>query len=547
MTVVHTQKSHQKATKIRARLPSPRGRAWALLSLAVLFGCASARDVSEDYRMVVHERMRTGELHPVAATTVLFLVDGLGQTILDPALASRSLPVLRSFFAAPEGSLVMDAATTSESSKTQPVYPLGRAAFPSLTYPNLVSVLSGESVQRHQIMGNRVRDLSDISIKTGQPAIINFENVMSWKKLAERTAHVTAFNHLTLRKEPSISYSYPFPYASSAQQGASLDAAMNYTSKDYFAVDQNTLASLATLLESTPYAAWPRFIFVHLISVDSMAHEFGPRAKETQNTLRQLDRELTRTFAAILKAESAGRSVSTVLTADHGFVEIRQKIPIADFVNQLPPKLRPELVADNRISSFYFPRPLRTDEQRMLAAEFARIKHISWTVLKPHPVALPVRTNAPTEQEIELFHFSGRRASIFIRKAACPTHDWQTRFVWSSPTSPTAAQTSAEADLTDTGYFCPEDFDDASAPNNQTFWPPALVEYFLAPNAPDMIALPDATSDFSGEYRGNHGGISNDEMLVPLLSRRAPAIRTGVVPANRLLHRLRIFDDRVKN
>ena len=59
-------------------------------------------------------------------------------------------------------------------------------------------------------------------------------------------------------------------------------------------------------------------IFVNMKGPDYTAHKYGPDSEELQETLRELDRQMTAYFALIdQKAGGPGRSL-TVITADHG-------------------------------------------------------------------------------------------------------------------------------------------------------------------------------------------------------------------------------------
>jgi predicted AlkP superfamily pyrophosphatase or phosphodiesterase len=77
--------------------------------------------------------------HQNHRTVVLFLVDGLAVRTLQTGLRENQTPNLRRFFLA-------------DSDR----FAVGQAAFPTLTYPNLTSILTTRPIGEHPILGNKV-------------------------------------------------------------------------------------------------------------------------------------------------------------------------------------------------------------------------------------------------------------------------------------------------------------------------------------------------------------------------------------------------------
>ncbi len=476
-----------------------------------LMGCATSNGVAHEYREALRD---SDDLESNGHTTLkgprtslVIMVDGLGTSTLRAGLRAGQLPEITRFFSAPHGNL-----RGSE-------FVLARGSFPTLTYPNLVSLVTGRAVDGHGILGNRL--LGD------EGEIIDFENVLNWKKLEHKISPMTAFSVLRNRGQASVSYSYPLFNGGTANQRPSFEVAAGYASKDYDVVDIYTLESLGMFLESTPAHRWPRFIFVHLINVDGVEHEKGANTPQVLEALRILDRRLAPIFHWVRKAENEGHHTDTVLTSDHGFVNVSYQIPIEKLVARLPSAKELKLVVDNRVASMYLPSGWSLRTRREAAREFSQISKIGWTAL---------RQRLPADGEgigrISIFYANGSEARIDFKNAQCDYGPWAARYTYVNKVT-TRGQS---------GFHCPEIYDELSDTDSYTFVVSSLLEYFRAEKSPDLVLVPDDDADFSGAYRGNHGGLTSEEVLVPMLARHARLGRK-VFPVHRLLHKLEIFSE----
>lgn len=498
-----TATRQKSATADNKQKLSPGRRLAGLTALSFLMSCASVSDVAKDYRGAI--AAKSGD-RPGSETSIVFLVDGLSVGRLETAIISKDVPSIATFFAAPDGNLRSKRSSWFSVFRSPPLFLRGRASFPTLTYPNLVSVLTGMPVASHGILGNRV-------IQEGQE-VVNLENVFSWKTLDSRIGDKTVFSQMHARGLASVSFSYPFPYASTAKQQANLDAALDYASKDYIAVDTATLASATELLKSTPPPDWPRFIFIHLIAVDAYSHEFGPDAPEVKDALKTLDLELSKIFLQILDGEASGRRIDVVLTADHGFAPVTEEIPLAEIGEHLRRDV--QIVPDNRMAGVYLPQSWSPKLKAETAESFLQIKNIAWSAVH-------------VENTIEIFFKDGKHARIDLAPFVCQSGAWEARFSWLG------------AKRNDDDVFhCPEDFDASGAAGDPRYLVPPLVEYFTSPLAPDIVLTAEVGAEFTGSYKGNHGGLSPSEAFVPILTRHID-LGEDVFPTHRLLHLLNLL------
>lgn len=474
----------------------------AALVAALLAGCSSPRTVDHDY----HDELKSKSILRASSTTIVFLIDGFSTALLSDALARGTAKNLETFFKESIGH-PPDASAS---------YLVGRASFPTLTFPNLTSILTGEIVATHGILGNHVRE--------NDGTVTDFEDVRSWDALNHRVHTMTVFAQLSAFKEPAVNYSYPFSEArgTTVDQNENLSAALSYLSRDYAAVDHETLESLRILLTKTKAEQWPRFIFVHAIGVDALEHEFGPGHAKVKQYVQDLDRRLAPAFDAIRKVESEGHSVTTLLTADHGFASIEHEVPLQEEIRKIDTAIF--AVSDNRTAPIYLPEDWPIEKRHETANRLRAIEHVGWVFEKEGSTVF-------------IYGPSGPLGRVDLTPGHCEYLNWQARFQW------TATGVSVRPAGAVNSSYCMETFDRGTFLNraNISYIVPALVEYFAGQAPPAMILVADDTSEFSGKYRGNHGGLTTDEILVPILTRNAEFPAGQVVPTSQLLRYLKLF------
>lgn len=486
-----------------------RAYASAILALcfcSTLVGCQTTRSVSLAYQ----DAMFGGERYQASdRTSVLFVVDGLSSEILRTSLENANVPHLA------------DAFTLSTKAR----FPLGRAVFPSLTFPNMTSILTGTSDAHHPIIGNRVKIEDDI---------VNFEVTSNWDDLARLIHRQTIFARLASHDISSVSYAFAFSGGATAFQEKSIEAGLGYLQQDYAAIDSGTLDSLKNLLTDTQVAKWPRFIFVHLIGVDALAHRYGPLDPRVQSYLHELDTQLGQIFSILDHPNglsSVSRDVNYALTADHGFRTTPDHSPLEDVVSRLKKRVR--LVADNRSAPMWIDEPM-TDLHRIeIAKGLLQVPHVGWAAVK-------------SANTIDLFRRTGQHARISFAEAApvagtaisgpsCANGERAANFEWISEEEP--SDSNEYASRGPRVFTCLSAFDAATAADDDSYLVPALADYFAAPGAPDIVFIPDDHSDFASGSAGNHGGLTREEMLVPVLTKGVDMPR-GIHPTADLLREM---------
>ena len=460
--------------------------AFAATSLALTVGCTTPNTLAQTFAESSQKSPA-----PNSETALIFLVDGLSVDALVRARTNRVTPNVDNFFQLAARPQLAPAQVDSGHHGFQ----LARASFPSLTYPNIVSILTGESVGRHGISGNH------LAIQGG--STLDFEDFRSWDELNERIREQTIFHELTRRHLSSVSLSYPFSRGATAHLETNLPVGFNYANQDYSEIDKQTLLALEQVLELTSKERWPRFIFVHLIAVDAFEHLYGPNDPRIQDSIQLMDERLKATFQLLSNASAEGHKVRAVLTADHGFTSITHQIDISAISKRI--RSDDNFVADNRMASIFL-SSRSADHALSLAHSLESVPHLEWIIRR-------------TKTGLELKRRSGESALIESRPGACALTKTRFRFTWRDGVSTAARDGVSTSPVTDADFFCAESFDKASTTDNLNFIVPALTEFFSLANPPDIILVADDHSDFAGGYLGNHGGLTRGEMLVPLLTR----------------------------
>lgn len=423
-----------------------------LVLLLLLSSCASG----------LHEARRA-DARRGPRTVVLFLVDGLGAHTLQKAFLQKRMPNTRRFFL-----------------RNQNGFALAQAAFPTLTYPNLVSVLTAKPVGEHPVLGNHAM------LPNGK--IVNYEDAKeTHQALRALVDPQTVIARLSAQNRESASFSYIFGMNAESHMQAGLKAGLEYQRNDYLSLDDRLLTSMSDFLKQDS-AEWPDFIYVHLIGVDAVAHTFGATSKETLEYLSWLDSRLAPVFTALAKGEGR-RKVVTMLTADHSlvdnerYVSLRKKMIKADL----------DLVVANesRFLALHLPRKREAaelDEALRIARASDGVAFTAWR-----------RGN---ELEIE----STREKFRFLL-------------------GPAACGFPVSLSLDGVKFECATTFDEGQG--RYPFLVSQLTRYFTAPHSPNALVIAKPGVSFAKGSRASHGGPTAEETLVPLL------VRNGSVAAGR--------------
>lgn len=439
------------------------------------FGCASGLKRSEGPVPPPREHGRT---------VALFLVDGLSAKTLQSALEKGLMPSTRRFFLQQQSS-----------------FALGRAAFPSLTYPNLSAILTTRKVGEMPVISNHVLDANG--------KLLNFELAKFHPQLRERVDSISVIDQLEKSGRETATFSYVFGLNARNHMRVGIREGLDYSRHDYQKLDNRLIENLEEfLLGRKNPATWPEFIYVHLIGVDALSHTHGPRSPEVRAYLAWLDSRLAKTYRLLAAADRSQHSVVSLLTADHGFTETNRHVRLGKIIQ----KSDLGLVATNesRFVGLYLPEGQSHDELRELLSEIRKINGVEFTVMRQQNLLEVANRKSSFYFEMGPAVCAGEVGSLALQESI------------NSSIAPAAA-----------GFRCPSEFDSASSP--YPFLISDVARFFSAPSRPDALIMAGRGVSFAAGTKGGHGGPSAEEMLVPVLTRNARLSGNGPVPTSDLL------------
>lgn len=456
--------------------------------------CAETSGVLRDYQA---QLVRQGSPNSAKSTashspggqvalpkTFVFLVDGLGVPALQQGLRQNLLPHLRSLFLATPGSKIS----------------VGHAAFPTLTFPNVVGILTGGSPAQSGVLGNSIWKPAPHSDE-----VMNFESLAARDVLNRSLEDLTVFSRLSTQRLNSVSFDH-FVYAgATARFDLDAESGLAYRSGSYHQVDARLGSSFKEFLSQQRPEAWPRLTFVHWTSYDAFAHQKGPYSGEALSSLRLIDFQLGKFKEEVDRAIRAGVPIQVVLTSDHGFDVTKAALDIRAIADTLAPDL--DLLIQDRVSFLRWKREIPYSQ---------KLKTYSNLIGLPGVDVLAWRDGL----EIQVLQQRGPRENgpLALRLKLWPK---------ACPLDPVYLGMAISEDTVGS-IQCLSDLERAEAPlalqSTHPYLKTLLAQFFSSPEAPEAILTSATGVNFlrpresaSTMGRGHHGGLTSSEVLVPML------------------------------
>lgn len=192
------------------------------------------------------------------------------------------------------------------------------SSYPTLTFPNHYTMVTGLRPDRHGIVHNTMRDETLGSFKLSSEAVGDgrwWGGVPIWVS-AERAGLPTATMF--------------WPGSEAAIAGVRPKRWMKYDGEMPMA--QRVDTTLDWLDE--PVATRPRLATLYFSALDSAGHEFGPDAPQTRDTIREVDAAIGRLLQG-LESRHLDARVNVLVVSDHGMAAVPagQQIAIEDMVD----------------------------------------------------------------------------------------------------------------------------------------------------------------------------------------------------------------------
>ncbi len=493
---------------------------WGTLS------CTTSSQVSWDYKT----KLNMDETPIVRGSPViLFLIDGLGYETWKNVSEKGQIKNTNLFF----------------NSKTK-----GYTQFPSLTFPNVSSILMTESMAINPITHNQLyadfENEGDRSLRK----IYNLETPFGLKKVNKAIQSQLIFSNLSEQNLKTVSLAHSFYEGTDAKLDLKLDSSLNYITNNAFNVDELTLKSLETLLNEKNRDKIPDFIFVHLVSYDFMSHEYGPYSKKALKQLTRLDQLLKNIYQQLIQKEiKQGLYFTALLTSDHGFIKPKNRIH--DFDEKIEKKLFEILVHDKSNSKFN-----RVDFDKNFASDLTKPPHLvqnDFVVIEEGRLAsinfkkgadlnelFNVASSFINQKPIGIVAFRRLNKIWILNKQNLVTVDYRDAqgystggvncgddlfqiavqiFNWNNFNGPDSIA-KENLDVMKL-WYCPLDTESVYKYKNYPYFFRQISNYFKSPNHSDILMIADDGYAFSDEYKGFHGALTSEEIEVPILSRNA--------------------------
>lgn len=430
-----------------------------LLMLLGLGACVSRQQVAEEYGQNI--RLNYGDQYGDQATRpqtlVFILMDGLSVPLLQKLFSEKRAPHIRQFFLG--------------NSKT---FQLARATFPSLTHVNISSIITSRNVDTQPIIGNKI-------LRDGK--IIDLESPFSQKTFAELLQPYSVFTELSQQGRTSMSFAPFYGDQATGRYGLDLKMGMAYRSGDYAYVDGEILQSTLYSLNHVPLDKWPELIFIHIIGIDAKEHHSGHLSPETIEYAQWIDTKLAPLFAILNEASKKGRHVGAVMTSDHGMSDLKNVVQVDEAVAKFAPGST--AINQGRFLTLNFAAQSSPQERHQSLKAISKLTGVEMTIERQQD---KLRILTPT-----------RELQLRYRSADC------------------GRDGDYEVSIESQSFLCPSKLNRVSRNFFYPYFATNVAAYFKAKDAPDALILAQEQTSFGDAIHAHHGGLTPDEITVPLL------------------------------
>lgn len=198
------------------------------------------------------------------------------------------------------------------------------SAFPSLTFPNHVTLVTGQLPDEHGIVNNTMTDPSTQHRFTlGSREAV--ENPFWWQEAQPIW--------ITLRKQGKIASTLFWPGSEAAIQGLMPNDWLRY---DHNMSHEERLKNFAAWLDRGE-GQRPDFITLYLSDVDSAGHAFGPTSEAVKLATEKVDQTIGK-LLQILTDKGLAAHTTLVIVSDHGMALTpeNQVIQVKTLLSEFP-------------------------------------------------------------------------------------------------------------------------------------------------------------------------------------------------------------------
>jgi predicted AlkP superfamily pyrophosphatase or phosphodiesterase len=218
--------------------------------------------------------------------------------------------------------------------------PLMQASTPSVTWPNHTSLVTGVTPAKHGVVGNNYFDrskgkavalISDSKFDKEKivkvPTVYDVAKAAGMKTLSIRwpaTRNAKSIDWVLPDMKPAKVESFTTPALVSEAKEAGLwpkpTTAADGTVKPGAMTDELCTDLFIHML----YAHQPQFALLHIIDVDHVQHQHGPRTPEAYAAIKAADAQVGRVWEEVKKVY--GGNATLIVVSDHGFSPVTKLI-----------------------------------------------------------------------------------------------------------------------------------------------------------------------------------------------------------------------------
>ncbi len=247
-------------------------------------------------------------------------------------------------------------------------------SYPSVTFPNHYSIVTGLYPGHHGLVGNNMYDRTtgDRYSLGNEKAVTNakwYGGTPLWV-LAEQQGMLSACYYWP-GSEAAIQETLPTYYYKYSEK-SSIDSRLNQVEKWL----------------NLPEEERPHFITFYMPDVDHAGHQYGPDAPETKKAVFEVDQAMKKLLMIV---ENSPLPINLIVVSDHGMLELDQETLL-----QLPIKIEEKEVAVASNGTYV---SLFVHQQKDIKKYYDEIKK----AMDPKLMQVYLKDNLPQE-----FHFSSK-------------------------------------------------------------------------------------------------------------------------------------------
>ncbi len=222
-----------------------------------------------------------------------------------------------------------------------------RPQFPSYTFPNHFSLVTGLYPESHGIVANSFYD----------PKLNDFFSYTDQKSLRESKWWKAEPIWNTVQKYGMKSATMFWPGSESAIDGKRPNYYRSYNGNVSHSQRVDQILNWLSMASSKR----PEFLSLYLSAVDEAGHNYGPDSDEINQALKDVDEAIGLLITGLKNRELLGK-IDVIIVSDHGMIEVKHHIYLADLIENLSERV--EWVDYGPVASI---KPTEKDEEDIYA------------------------------------------------------------------------------------------------------------------------------------------------------------------------------------